>query len=609
MFETENFAALGIDSRHDVPDGAILAGRVHPHGDLKEKNILRNSADGVSEYSLTDFSFSRSDIIAGTEFYQSPEYIDFIRQGFNKTLKVEDFVKFNAAHGKPRDLWNLGVVIINALMYRAEQGFMEWRLKIHNREITTDKFDAQQIEDYNATIPDWQLILIKQQEIDNEIDDMIMLKGTDQQVKMEQALWKLAKGLLRMRPQERLTAANALKTLEIEGIGKPISDEVAKVRCIWPKQLARLAINEQGKAKLEQFIQAIYPHLQDQTAPEIVWEKTPECNKATYKGKTWELPLKVYLVGNAGERRPILNLKTRLSDTVLIAEGGERKVKRSYDPIGGEFFAKKIVFDHEIPFIKKYSNCEGVVKNIGIVENIPTKDGKVKHLVFEYLYEMNMIEYLQQITEHGGRMSADEIYQFARCILRGLVNIHITGHHGDVKELNILRRVVKGVPEYGLTDFSFSNPDVVGATPYYQPQEYVEFILDKAYKTQKAEDFRKYNRTFGKPKDMWAMGTVLSYLLMNRQAFKWYEAVVENNYESGLEQAAEKALNKKYLGWMVTYVNQEDIDKEIDLIVQNIEGTKDEVEKLKILWTITAGMLRREPLERITASKALKMLV
>jgi hypothetical protein len=26
LFETENIAAFGIDSRHDVPDGAVLAG-------------------------------------------------------------------------------------------------------------------------------------------------------------------------------------------------------------------------------------------------------------------------------------------------------------------------------------------------------------------------------------------------------------------------------------------------------------------------------------------------------------------------------------------------------------------------------------------------------
>ena len=30
LFETENFAAFGIDSRHDMPDRAIFAGRVHP---------------------------------------------------------------------------------------------------------------------------------------------------------------------------------------------------------------------------------------------------------------------------------------------------------------------------------------------------------------------------------------------------------------------------------------------------------------------------------------------------------------------------------------------------------------------------------------------------
>jgi len=29
LFETEHFAAFGIDSRHDVPDSAVFAGRVH----------------------------------------------------------------------------------------------------------------------------------------------------------------------------------------------------------------------------------------------------------------------------------------------------------------------------------------------------------------------------------------------------------------------------------------------------------------------------------------------------------------------------------------------------------------------------------------------------
>jgi hypothetical protein len=29
MFETENLATLGIDSRHDMPDGSIFAGSIH----------------------------------------------------------------------------------------------------------------------------------------------------------------------------------------------------------------------------------------------------------------------------------------------------------------------------------------------------------------------------------------------------------------------------------------------------------------------------------------------------------------------------------------------------------------------------------------------------
>jgi len=39
LFETENIAAFGIDSRHDVPDGAVLAGSVQG---------LKNQQQGIA---------------------------------------------------------------------------------------------------------------------------------------------------------------------------------------------------------------------------------------------------------------------------------------------------------------------------------------------------------------------------------------------------------------------------------------------------------------------------------------------------------------------------------------------------------------------------------
>src|SRR5271163_4809537 len=36
LFEAENFATFGIDSRHDVPDRAVFAGRVHPLEDQQQ---------------------------------------------------------------------------------------------------------------------------------------------------------------------------------------------------------------------------------------------------------------------------------------------------------------------------------------------------------------------------------------------------------------------------------------------------------------------------------------------------------------------------------------------------------------------------------------------
>jgi len=39
LLETENVAALGVDSRHDVPNGAVLTGGVHP---------LKNQQQGIA---------------------------------------------------------------------------------------------------------------------------------------------------------------------------------------------------------------------------------------------------------------------------------------------------------------------------------------------------------------------------------------------------------------------------------------------------------------------------------------------------------------------------------------------------------------------------------
>ena len=37
LFEAEHLAALRIDPGHDVPDGAVLAGRVHPLKDQQQR--------------------------------------------------------------------------------------------------------------------------------------------------------------------------------------------------------------------------------------------------------------------------------------------------------------------------------------------------------------------------------------------------------------------------------------------------------------------------------------------------------------------------------------------------------------------------------------------
>jgi hypothetical protein len=40
LFETEDLTTLGIDSRQDVPDGAVLPGGVHPLEDEQQRIVI-----------------------------------------------------------------------------------------------------------------------------------------------------------------------------------------------------------------------------------------------------------------------------------------------------------------------------------------------------------------------------------------------------------------------------------------------------------------------------------------------------------------------------------------------------------------------------------------
>ena len=57
LFETEHLATLRIDPGHDVPDGPILAGRVHCLEDQQDRIAIRRVVQALQFAQLLDVSF------------------------------------------------------------------------------------------------------------------------------------------------------------------------------------------------------------------------------------------------------------------------------------------------------------------------------------------------------------------------------------------------------------------------------------------------------------------------------------------------------------------------------------------------------------------------
>jgi hypothetical protein len=57
LFETEHLATLRIDPGHDVPDGPILAGRVHCLEDQQDRIAIRRVVQALQFAQLLDVRF------------------------------------------------------------------------------------------------------------------------------------------------------------------------------------------------------------------------------------------------------------------------------------------------------------------------------------------------------------------------------------------------------------------------------------------------------------------------------------------------------------------------------------------------------------------------
>ena len=89
LFETENLTAFRIDSGHDVTDGAVLAGRVHP---------LKNQQQGVAAGCVID-ALSRAQRL--NVFFEG--FLIFLlrfAKGLHKGRPLTEFDLFSGPHSE-----------------------------------------------------------------------------------------------------------------------------------------------------------------------------------------------------------------------------------------------------------------------------------------------------------------------------------------------------------------------------------------------------------------------------------------------------------------------------------------------------------------------------
>src|SRR5664279_694135 len=63
LFEAENLTALRIDPRHDVPDGAVLTGRVHPLKNQQQRIAVGGVVKLLQRAQLPNMFFQKLSLI------------------------------------------------------------------------------------------------------------------------------------------------------------------------------------------------------------------------------------------------------------------------------------------------------------------------------------------------------------------------------------------------------------------------------------------------------------------------------------------------------------------------------------------------------------------
>lgn len=329
----------------------------------------------------------------------------------------------------------------------------------------------------------------------------------------------------------------------------------------YPVAYKPLGMTEEEIKVMSDFLNSNFKYLTSSKGVGTYWRYT-EKHPVTYNinDKEWKLPRSISIVNEND-----IFIRLNQHNLAPIAKGGFRIVKYAYNPINGQFLAKKRATSEVevnilkqltlVDKIKKPNGSPGLARTVQIITLSTSGSEKPKAHIFQVLYDKNLNTLLRQ---NGKNLTPYLKLTIIKKLLLGLADIHdmkmkktINGklyggykssspsgkwlvkpirtpqrdehymlYHGDIKPSNILW--LEKESECSIDDFDLAGIiDQMGGTPGYCPPNYLKWNVNKYYK--KSEELNKnyyqkeahieYNLKYGQKKDLWAIGLVIASIL------------------------------------------------------------------------------------------------
>lgn len=289
-----------------------------------------------------------------------------------------------------------------------------------------------------------------------------------------------------------------------------------------------------------------------------------------------QLPHSVFVA----EGRAFLSLSKKRAG--VAGKGGQRLIKFAYDLTKGQKVVRKPIEPLELEALRLLRGIPGIAKTEAVFEG---------NVLFEKYYSGT----LKQLIESRKPLGSAVVLQMAGDLMATLSEIHKRttrdgrpAFHSDIKLDNLFYRPSKkkGI-EVVIGDLGFANSHeaVSGTCSWFSP-EYAREVLEREF--EKKYD-RQFNRRYGQALDLWCMGLVLASLLIQDG--------------KGRLSCLRFVANRKKTLHKILKVDQTMIDQEIAL-----RQLREPDQRLKGLWNVVGGLLKVDPLKRVSADFTLHQI-